>query len=94
MHIMEGYLPPMWCAIWLIISAVVVIYGIMQIKKVTAENDDITKEEIKEYILKVYPDFASYMNLMSTLSVIEYRKILSELNVEVCEFHIMPHLLK
>ena len=40
MHIMEGYLPPMWCAIWFIISAVVVIYGIMQIKKYTAENDD------------------------------------------------------
>ena len=40
MHIMEGYLPPIWCAIWFIISAVVVIYGIMQIKKYTAENDD------------------------------------------------------
>jgi len=40
MHVMEGYLPPMWCAIWLIISAVVVIYGIIQIKKVTAENDE------------------------------------------------------
>lgn len=37
---MEGYLPPMWCAIWFIISAIVVIYGIMQIKKITAENDD------------------------------------------------------
>jgi cobalt/nickel transport system permease protein len=37
---MEGYLPPMWCAIWLIISAVVVVYGLMQIKKATAENDD------------------------------------------------------
>ncbi len=40
MHIMEGYLPPMWCAIWFIISAVVVIYGIMQIKKATEESDD------------------------------------------------------
>ena len=37
---MEGYLPPMWCAIWFIISAVVVIYGIMQIKKATEESDD------------------------------------------------------
>ncbi len=40
MHIMEGYLPPMWCAIWFIISAIVVVYGIMQIKKATAETDD------------------------------------------------------
>jgi cobalt/nickel transport system permease protein len=37
---MEGYLPPMWCAIWFIISAIVVVYGIMQIKKATAETDD------------------------------------------------------
>jgi cobalt/nickel transport system permease protein len=37
---MEGYLPPMWCAIWLVISAVVVVYGLMQIKKATADNDE------------------------------------------------------
>lgn len=40
MHIMEGYLPPFWCAVWFIISAVVVIWGVLQIKKVTEENDD------------------------------------------------------
>lgn len=40
MHIMEGYLPFEWCIIWFVISAIVVIYGVMQIKKVTAENDD------------------------------------------------------
>jgi cobalt/nickel transport system permease protein len=37
---MEGYLPPFWCAVWFIISLVVVIYGLMQIKKATADNDD------------------------------------------------------
>ncbi len=40
MHIMEGYLPPFWCAVWFIISLVVVIYGLMQIKKATQDNDD------------------------------------------------------
>ena len=40
MHIMEGYLPAFWCAVWFVIAAVVVIYGIMQIKKATADNDD------------------------------------------------------
>jgi len=40
MHIMEGYLPPFWCAVWFVISAIVVIYGIMQINKAAAENDD------------------------------------------------------
>jgi cobalt/nickel transport system permease protein len=37
---MEGYLPPMWCAIWLVISAIVVVYGLMQIKKATQDNDE------------------------------------------------------
>lgn len=37
---MEGYLPPFWCAVWFIISLVVVIYGLMQIKKATQDNDD------------------------------------------------------
>lgn len=40
MHIMEGFLPPFWCAVWFIISVVVVIYGIMQIKKATENNDE------------------------------------------------------
>lgn len=40
MHIMEGYLPPEWCAVWFVISAIVVIYGLMQIRKILAENDD------------------------------------------------------
>lgn len=35
MHIMEGFLPPIWCAVWFIISIPIVIYGIYQIKKVT-----------------------------------------------------------
>lgn len=40
MHIMEGYLPPEWCAVWYIICIPVVIYGIMQIKKATEESDE------------------------------------------------------
>lgn len=35
MHIMEGFLPPIWCAVWFIISIPVVIYGIYQIKKIS-----------------------------------------------------------
>ncbi|WP_409199477.1 cobalt ECF transporter S component CbiM [Methanobrevibacter sp. DSM 116169] len=40
MHIMEGFLPPEWCAIWYILSIPVIIYGIIRIKKVTDENPD------------------------------------------------------
>lgn len=64
------------------------------IKYITAGNENITREQIKEYILSVYPDFIKFMNLTSEISIIEYRKILSELNLEICEFNIMPHLLK
>lgn len=40
MHVMEGYLPPEWCAVWFIIAIPVVIYGLMQIKKTFAESDE------------------------------------------------------
>lgn len=39
MHIMEGYLPPEWCLVWYIVAIPVVIWGIKQIKDVTAETD-------------------------------------------------------
>lgn len=35
MHIMEGFLPPIWCAFWYIIMIPVVAYGIYQIKKIS-----------------------------------------------------------
>lgn len=37
MHVMEGFLPPIWCAVWFIISIPIIIYGIYQIKKVTED---------------------------------------------------------
>ncbi|HOJ97090.1 MAG TPA: energy-coupling factor ABC transporter permease [Methanospirillum sp.] len=40
MHIMEGFLPPVWAAIWWIIALPVVMYGFVQLKKVVDENRD------------------------------------------------------
>ena len=40
MHIMEGYLPFNWCIIWLVISLIVVAYGIYQIKKIIEEHPE------------------------------------------------------
>lgn len=37
MHVMEGFLPPMWCAVWYIISIPIIIYGIYKIKQITEE---------------------------------------------------------
>ncbi|ABR54696.1 cobalamin biosynthesis protein CbiM [Methanococcus vannielii SB] len=41
MHIMEGFLPPMWAAIWFLISGIVVIYGIIQLNKLISEKPEI-----------------------------------------------------
>ncbi|HID47165.1 MAG TPA: cobalt ECF transporter S component CbiM [Methanothermococcus okinawensis] len=41
MHIMEGYLPPMWCAIWYILSGIVVGYGIIKINKLLKEMPEV-----------------------------------------------------
>ena len=40
MHIMEGFLPPLWCLIYYIICIPFIVYGIMQIRKVTEESDE------------------------------------------------------
>ncbi|GAB4312012.1 MAG: cobalt ECF transporter S component CbiM [Methanobacteriaceae archaeon] len=40
MHIMEGFLPWQWCLFWYIISIPIVIYGIIQIKKVTDKRPE------------------------------------------------------
>ena len=40
MHIMDGYLPGQWCAIWFVISLVVVAFGIYQIKKIVDETPE------------------------------------------------------
>ncbi|MBW9222740.1 energy-coupling factor ABC transporter permease [Methanothermococcus sp. SCGC AD-155-C09] len=41
MHVMEGFLPPMWCAIWYVLSGIVVIYGVMQLNKITKEQPEV-----------------------------------------------------
>lgn len=38
---MEGFLPPMWAAIWFLISGIVVIYGIIQLNKLISEKPEI-----------------------------------------------------
>lgn len=40
MHIMEGFLPPLWAAIWWIIALPIVIYGFIQLKRVVEENKE------------------------------------------------------
>jgi cobalt/nickel transport system permease protein len=37
---MEGYLPPMWCLLWTVISLAVIIYGIMQLRKTVKDNPE------------------------------------------------------
>ena len=39
-HIMEGFLPWYWCVFWYALAIPVVVYGIIQIKKVTEEHPE------------------------------------------------------
>lgn len=41
MHVMEGFLPPMWAAIWWILALPFVIYGFVQLKRLIDENKEI-----------------------------------------------------
>jgi len=38
---MEGYLPPMWCAFWWIVSGAVMAYGVIRLKKLLEENPEM-----------------------------------------------------
>ncbi len=38
MHIMEGFLPAIWCIVWWIVALPFLIYGIIQLKKILSEN--------------------------------------------------------
>jgi len=38
---MEGYLPPMWCAFWWIVSGAVMAYGVIKLKKLLEENPEM-----------------------------------------------------
>lgn len=41
MHIAEGFLPPMWCGVYFVLSAPFIIIGLKQIKKKTSKNKDL-----------------------------------------------------
>lgn len=41
MHISEGFMPPMWCGVYFVLSAPFIIMGIKNIKKKTAKNRDL-----------------------------------------------------
>ncbi len=40
MHIMEGFLPWQWCLFWYLVAIPVVVYGVIQIKKITDKNPE------------------------------------------------------
>ena len=63
------------------------------IRYVTAENSDISKEEIKAYVLKEYPYFKDYMNFETTFTVKQYKSVIKNFK-ETIWLHIMPNALK
>lgn len=43
MHIMEGYLPMEWCAIWFALSLIAIIIGVIQLKRIIPESPEVKK---------------------------------------------------
>ena len=41
MHIMEGFLPPLWAGLWFVVSIPFLFLGIKSIKKLTDENSNL-----------------------------------------------------
>ena len=60
----------------------------------TTGNENITDEEVINYILSKYPIFSKYRNLRGPLSVIEYKNIEEEIGQDIFRFHLMPQSLK
>lgn len=40
MHIMEGFLPPEWCLFWYLLSAPVIVYGLISIIRISEERPE------------------------------------------------------
>ncbi len=58
----------------------------------TAENPNITREQVKEYIISCYPVLAAYCDYDYIITVMEYRALLDKLGNNLC-FHIMSEAL-
>ena len=41
MHIMEGFLPPIWAGLWFVVSIPFLFMGVKSIKKITADNPSL-----------------------------------------------------
>ncbi|MDY0266898.1 MAG: energy-coupling factor ABC transporter permease [Methanimicrococcus sp.] len=41
MHIMEGFLPPLWAAFWWVLTIVVLIFGIWQLNNLVRKNREV-----------------------------------------------------
>lgn len=40
MHIMEGYLDPLWCAVWFIVMIPFFVFGVIKLRKILAEHPE------------------------------------------------------
>ena len=60
----------------------------------TCDNNEITDEEVINYIISKYPNLMLFRNLTGPLSVIEYKKIEELVGQNILRFHLMPQNLK
>lgn len=58
-----------------------------------SNNENITRDEVVNYILKQYSGLSRYTNLPENISVIEYKKLMEEFYYKKLSFHRMPQTL-
>lgn len=68
MHIAEGYLPLEQCVIWFVLSAIVVAYGIYQLKAVLNENPEYKKIFAVSGLLMIIMSFFTFPSVKGSCS--------------------------
>lgn len=63
------------------------------IKYLTNENNNITKEEVINYIIKTYPLLSRFSQIETPITVMDYKMILKEFNSSYLYFHKIPQII-
>lgn len=63
------------------------------IKYLTNGNNNITKEEVINYIIKAYPLLLRFSQIETSITVMDYKMILKEFDSSCLYFHKMPQII-
>lgn len=68
MRIIEGWLPPGWCIVWYVLSIIIIVIGILQMKKIIKEHPESKKLIAANGVLMFIVSLLQYPVLTGTES--------------------------